>query len=478
MSANPADDINALLFQLVTGNNNSIQAIDDLPSASFSPPPTIYPINLLFSMSLAIALLSSFLAVLGQQWLVQYRKRGGGGSDYQRWEQLRRHLGAKRWGLELILGNVLPTLLQFGLFIFCVSFALFLGTLNPTMAYAIAAPMGFAAAAIFGFAVCAAWDQWCPFKSPLSYFLHITLRPSLLLLGRTAAAGIYVSLTTFKRVKHSIQTVILPLISPGQRVRRSDVSLEEVAKLARKLAESVLVWLQTHSSRPADHPEDLKAAVVKRVICTSEDSEALVLAATNLQAYKDDEGLHRLLQNDEFHDRLHDLFHTSHRERKESNIRGVETKVLGNAFLYIILSAGSISDFCRREEGVIVGPRTSHHMRAQLANEGRKLIDVAKMFDDASCASCSHCSELALWGRMVGILVVPEERDFLQTAFQLGMAKVKDDRETAPKIVSLTAWEIVLSKEWASLEDPESDHRDRWCMEKAQSAVELYRQAG
>ncbi|KIO19658.1 hypothetical protein M407DRAFT_82538, partial [Tulasnella calospora MUT 4182] len=75
LSANPVDDTNALLSQLVRGQNNSIQQIDDLPSASFSPPPTICSINGLFSMSLTLALLSAFLAVLGQQWLVQYRKR-------------------------------------------------------------------------------------------------------------------------------------------------------------------------------------------------------------------------------------------------------------------------------------------------------------------------------------------------------------------------------------------------------------------
>ncbi|KIO16692.1 hypothetical protein M407DRAFT_85737, partial [Tulasnella calospora MUT 4182] len=68
MSADPADDTNALLLQLVKRGNATINSEADLPSATFSPPSAIYPVNILFAMSLTCALMSSFLAVLGQQW--------------------------------------------------------------------------------------------------------------------------------------------------------------------------------------------------------------------------------------------------------------------------------------------------------------------------------------------------------------------------------------------------------------------------
>ncbi|KIO16727.1 hypothetical protein M407DRAFT_36260, partial [Tulasnella calospora MUT 4182] len=68
MSADPADDTNALLLQLVKGGNTTINSEADLPSATFSPPSAIYPVNILFAVSLTCALMSSFLAVLGQQW--------------------------------------------------------------------------------------------------------------------------------------------------------------------------------------------------------------------------------------------------------------------------------------------------------------------------------------------------------------------------------------------------------------------------
>ncbi|KIO21806.1 hypothetical protein M407DRAFT_79942, partial [Tulasnella calospora MUT 4182] len=68
MKADPADDTNALLLQLVIGGNSSIRSGDDLPSATFTPSPDIFPVNVLFSLSLTLAIISSFLAVLGQQW--------------------------------------------------------------------------------------------------------------------------------------------------------------------------------------------------------------------------------------------------------------------------------------------------------------------------------------------------------------------------------------------------------------------------
>ncbi|KAG8940550.1 hypothetical protein FRC04_005188 [Tulasnella sp. 424] len=108
LSADPADDTNALLaqnnailMQLMQGRNDTGLGNSTLPSTSFSPSHGIFTVNVLFSFSLTLAIISSFLAVLGRQWLVYYRKRSGGGPDRQRWEQLKRFLGAERWRLDL-----------------------------------------------------------------------------------------------------------------------------------------------------------------------------------------------------------------------------------------------------------------------------------------------------------------------------------------------------------------------------------------
>ncbi|KAG8945651.1 hypothetical protein FRC04_000612 [Tulasnella sp. 424] len=148
LSADPADDTNALLtqnnailMQLATGRNDSLPTDVGLPSSSFAPANNVVTVNVLFSLSLTFALISSFLAVLGRQWLVYYRKRSGGGPDRQRWEQLKRYLGADRWRLELILDDILPSLLQIGLIIFCISLIIYLNSLSPIVSKIVGVPM-------------------------------------------------------------------------------------------------------------------------------------------------------------------------------------------------------------------------------------------------------------------------------------------------------------------------------------------------
>ncbi|KAG8915728.1 hypothetical protein FRC00_000824 [Tulasnella sp. 408] len=148
LSADPSDDIsallaqnNAILIQMATGRNDTVSTNARLPSAEFSPSRDIFAVNALFSLSLAFAIISSFLAVLGRQWLVYYRKRSGGGPDRQRWEQLKRFLGAERWQLEPILDDVLPSLLQIGLIIFCASLILYLRHLSPAISWIVGIPI-------------------------------------------------------------------------------------------------------------------------------------------------------------------------------------------------------------------------------------------------------------------------------------------------------------------------------------------------
>ncbi|KAG8971619.1 hypothetical protein FRB90_010437 [Tulasnella sp. 427] len=140
MKPDPADDTNAPLLRLLTGDNTAIRSANNLPSATFAPSAGVLPVNVFFSLSLALAIISSLLAVLGQQWLVYYRKQSGGGPESQRWEQLRRHLGAKRWHMRAVL-DLLPALLQLGLVIFCVAFATYLDSLSTTVYYTITGPM-------------------------------------------------------------------------------------------------------------------------------------------------------------------------------------------------------------------------------------------------------------------------------------------------------------------------------------------------
>lgn len=178
LSASPVDDTNALLLQnsvlllhVALGRNDTPPLSFTLPSSSFAASSNILAVNILFSTSLAFALISSFLAVFGRQWLVYYRKRNGGGPDRERWEQLKRYLGAEKWHLQFILDDILPSLLQLGLIIFCISLLLYLHTLHPTVSQVVGVPLFIGFTLAFLSAVCPIWDKSCPFQSPLSRFV-------------------------------------------------------------------------------------------------------------------------------------------------------------------------------------------------------------------------------------------------------------------------------------------------------------------
>ncbi|KAG8920354.1 hypothetical protein FRC00_010135 [Tulasnella sp. 408] len=279
------------------GANSTITSPTDLPSASFSPPTGALPINILFSMSLTLALLASFLAVLGQQWLVYYRKRSGGGAEYQRWEQLRRYLGAKRWRLELVLDNILPSVLQIALVIFCVAFILYLGTLSKHLCYAIAAPLCIVALLILAMAISAAWDRWCPFKSPLSHVVQPILQASISALGRTISLPISFTIMAFRLLVHVYKSGSVPFVVT---VEEGDETMAmSFFEAAWHRAWSIGEWFKRNCQRSAEAVDQLELIALKRVLCTSEDSSALVYAAINGQAIFNQQLLRQIFDDDE-----------------------------------------------------------------------------------------------------------------------------------------------------------------------------------
>ncbi|KAG8964572.1 hypothetical protein FRC00_001819 [Tulasnella sp. 408] len=293
MTADPADDTNALLLQLDQGGNATINSKTDLPSATFSPPDAIYPVNMLFAVSLTCALMSSFLAVLGQQWLVYYRKRSGGGADHQRKDQLRRQLGAQRWQLELVLDDILPALLLASLAIFSISFILYLRTLSGSMSSVVSAIVGTALAVSVGAAVCATWDRMCPYQSPLSHLLCCTMER----MKPVAVALVWL----FVFVKAYLHQT---LWTPTHRAVYSSHTEKPHADLWNS-ANQIIARGITRLGRREETSNDLVVASVKRVILTSEHTAALIHTATNICAIDDENSVQGLINDAEFFDRLH-----------------------------------------------------------------------------------------------------------------------------------------------------------------------------
>ncbi|KAG8946494.1 hypothetical protein FRC04_011670 [Tulasnella sp. 424] len=278
LSADSSDDTNALLAQnnalltqLVTGRNDSVPTMSPLPSAGFSPARDIFIINALFALSLAFAIISSFLAVLGRQWLVYYRKRSGGGPDKQRWEQLKRFLGAERWRLQTILDDVLPSLLQIGLIIFCVSLIIYLRYLSPTIAIIVGVPMYVGLAFFVGSALCTLWDKFCPFHSPLSH--------TLLGVRTIFASG------AIRRFK-------------WQDLISADTTKRWFHALVRRREEESL--------------ESLQIITLKRAICTSDDPATLLHATANILGISNPTQMALLWSDSDFRERFSDQFKNSY----------------------------------------------------------------------------------------------------------------------------------------------------------------------
>ncbi|KAG8943558.1 hypothetical protein FRC04_002783, partial [Tulasnella sp. 424] len=273
LSADPADDTNALLaqnnailMQLVMGRNDTVPADSPLPSTAFSPAHDVFIINALFALSLAFAIISSFLAVLGRQWLVYYRKRGGGGPDRQRWEQLKRFLGAERWRLEAILDDVLPSLLQIGLVIFCISLILYLRHLSPAISLIVGIPLYVGLAFFIGSALCTVWDRFCPFHSPLS---HLMVWAFHLL----SQAGMVMKLAISSRVSYGYW----------------DWELEATPD----------PW-----KREEENLESLQAIALQRAICISDDPATLLHATANILSIRGPDVMTQLWDDDAFQERF------------------------------------------------------------------------------------------------------------------------------------------------------------------------------
>lgn len=318
---------NAILWQIATGTNSTTPIDFPLPSPKFSPPRGIVAVNVLFASSLAFAIVSSFLAVLGRQWLVYYRKRSGGGPDRQRWEQMKRFLGAQRWRLELILDDVLPSLLQSGLIIFCVALIIYLRHLSPLISTLIGIPIYLGLSIFVATALCTLWDAFCPFQSPLSHLLswgvcHI---PSMF---KSVAVAI-ASRSTSVLSSTSRSFTIAELKRKMQMIRASSVMsdatdgssicshapprprLESLKRLTR--AVSPRRWFQfVTKGREEESLESLQIVAIQRAICASDDLVTLLSATGNILGISNAASMEQLWSDPLFQERFFDQFRDSY----------------------------------------------------------------------------------------------------------------------------------------------------------------------
>ncbi|KAG8963402.1 hypothetical protein FRC05_004743 [Tulasnella sp. 425] len=439
MSADPADDTNALLLQLVAGDNSTIRSAKDLPSATFAPSPGIFPVNVLFSVSLTLALVSSFLAVLGQQWLVYYRKRSGGGAEHQRWEQLRRYLGAKRWRLEAILDDVLPGLLQLALVIFCIGFVAYLRTLSKTMCYVIMGPMTTAAAALLLMGIVGAWDRWCPFKSPLSHLLQIlgNLIKWQSITARKLANNGKIFFTNFPPKMAQGSPSFLPAWREvwGTVVRIVKEGWGTVVRIGNRALD-----------RSGENVAQLEAVAAKRVLCTSEDFNALIYTAVNLHGMTSRESIQSFLGDETVFERLRELWEGG---RRSAGSPRALAGAFSRAFLQLVFMGESaellVEPRYRQQYSEPLSPRSQDPTSLDLLKDNVIILD-----------ECIHMGVESLhkhWNDSIWLLyycqilkVVLDEKDRGSGLFERWLSQVivkySVPGDCKPHIICLVAWGI------------------------------------
>ncbi|KAG9044822.1 hypothetical protein FS837_007481, partial [Tulasnella sp. UAMH 9824] len=489
MTPNPADDSNALLLQLVIPESGTITSAFDLPSVKFSPSPGIYRVNILFSISLTFAILSSFLAVLGQQWLVHYRKRSGGGPAHQRREQLRRYLGAKRWKLEAIVSGVLPGLLQMGLVIFCISFILYLETLNRPMSYIVSVPIGLALTMVFLMSISSVWDRWSPFTGPLSQLLHQVLWSCVISIVLAGVFYSYSAVISFLSIQHRVKDFLercgisvnsTPSTPSDQALPHQDSLEEEIAwtEIRRKeQVESIVAWVETHVRRPAEDPALLDAVAVRRVICTSQDPIALTYAAVNLLAIKDREGLHWLLKDGEFHSRLTSLYRGALDRNDRTALAIIELRAFASSFLHLILSVGSVPDFLPNSDRPLFPDTVAENDRSalltsMLVDETFKLTQAFYVMDDqAASPACRDVAELGLCAKLIEAAIRrdPHPSRISGAFFKIGELLIEE--KLSLRGLALVSWAITFADQFGQ---PPVPFRKR--IELVRNLIQVYQE--
>ncbi|KAG8922385.1 hypothetical protein FRC01_014107 [Tulasnella sp. 417] len=329
MSPDPADDTNALLrennailLNIALGKNDTLPSPSPLPSETFSATGKVLTVNVLFSISLALAIIASFLAVLGRQWLVYYRKRTGGGPERQRWEQLKRFLGAERWRLEWVLDDFLPSLLQIGLIIFCISLTIYLSTLHPTLSNLVGALMCVGLAILIITAIFSVWDKFCPFQSTLSHavspliplVIGVGFWSGFILMGLIIDVGrlIVCGLRFLVGIARALRDLCLHgpnnVEPPWEHIGIQSLANEVLSNLSnRSLRFLIDQNLELVGAKREEDNGKLQITAIQRAICTSDDAWTQIHAVSNILAITNTDLLQQLGADYEFFSRISNL---------------------------------------------------------------------------------------------------------------------------------------------------------------------------
>lgn len=157
-------------LQLSSFSTNAVfinSTIPTLPRSNFSASTTDITINVLWFLSLTLALMAALFALLAQQWIRQYADLPLVTGQKRAQVRQRRFEALDRWCVpQIIVG--LGLLLQAALFLFFGGLIVLLWRTNPIVAKATTSTVAFFITAFLLTAVLPVLSADCPYKSPLA----------------------------------------------------------------------------------------------------------------------------------------------------------------------------------------------------------------------------------------------------------------------------------------------------------------------
>lgn len=173
MQPNPLDTTNALLVLLIQVALHGPSAAQSTTLSSSTNYSSIFWMQTLAYMSLTLSLLAAFGAVMGKQWLNFYKTRSyGGGTLEERCKQRHdRYEGLEIWWFEGML-QTFSDLLKASLFLFGVSLAGWMWTLQRTISILIISMTAFGFACYVVAILASVIYPKCPFQTRLSLVIR------------------------------------------------------------------------------------------------------------------------------------------------------------------------------------------------------------------------------------------------------------------------------------------------------------------
>ena len=180
LQSDPNEETAALLRVLIYKMDNTTfgSAPPTVPQWS-GPTHTIVQVQAILYASLATALFSAFLAMLGKQWLNRYASTDMRGSAIERSQNRQRKLdGTVSWYFDYVMES-LPLMLQFALLLLGCALSLYLWGINKTIASVVLGVTSFGVAFYACIIIAGTASASCPYQTPgahaLRYIFH-TLR--------------------------------------------------------------------------------------------------------------------------------------------------------------------------------------------------------------------------------------------------------------------------------------------------------------